>query len=88
MSNDEIKKVLIRMMREVNIASLYSAGTQQAFVRGEEDIIFEDLNMDSLASMELCIAIELGLGVSIVPEQLSQLSTLDGLAHEIQRLLP
>ena len=88
MNNDEIKKVLIKMMGEVNIFSLYSAASQQAFVSGKQYTIFEDLNMDSLASMELCIAIELELGVSIVPEQLSQLSCLDGLTHEIQNLLP
>ena len=87
MSNDEIKKLLITMLDEENISELRDKSSQQAFINGELDIAFDDLDMDSLASMELCIAIELELGVSIVPEQLSQLRSLKGLAQEIQILL-
>ena len=83
MNNIEIRKRMIPILDEVNISELRSVSDQQDFINGELDLAFDEMDMDSLFSMELCIAIELELGVSIVPEQLNQLRSLQGLVQKI-----
>jgi acyl carrier protein len=59
--------------------------TRNAFLAGELDLRFADLGMDSLARMELCIAIEIGTGVSLAPEELDRYESLVALAEDIAR---
>jgi len=46
-----------------------------------------DLQMDSLAEMEFCIAIELSSGVTLVPSELAGLSTTDAVEARIRQAL-
>ncbi len=43
----------------------------------------EDMQMDSLSIMELCISIELDTGVSILPEEMVQIESLEALVRVI-----
>ena len=54
------------------------------FLAGVHDVPIDTLDMDSLAEMEVCIAIEVNAGVSIVPEQLRKIGTLGRLVALIQ----
>ncbi|MEO8487548.1 MAG: acyl carrier protein [Betaproteobacteria bacterium] len=56
-----------------------------AFIAGTVDSALAALEMDSLAKMELCIAIEVGSGVSLAPEELERFGSLGDLAAEIAR---
>lgn len=55
------------------------------FLSGEIDHDLAGLGMDSLARMELCIAIEVGTGLSLAPEDLAKFATLGDLARSIAR---
>ena len=55
----------------------------ESFVTGATDVSIATLEMDSLAEMELCIAIEVNTGISIVPEQLRDIEMLGDLAKAI-----
>jgi acyl carrier protein len=57
------------------------------FLDGTLDATFAELELDSLARMELCIAIEVALGVSLAPEELERYPTLDALVADIEERL-
>ncbi len=57
---------------------------QQAFINNQLDIELDQLDIDSLSSMEICIGIELELGISITPTQLSRLKTLKSVERKIR----
>lgn len=60
---------------------------QADFVAGRRDIRMADLEIDSLAAMELCIAIETNSGVSIAPGELAEVASLGALAERVERAL-
>ena len=82
-----------RAIRMVVIDGLEAGAVRQAsrtefrdaFLDGSVDIELAKLAMDSLAKMELCIAIEVGTGVSLAPEDLDRHETLAALVAEIAR---
>lgn len=83
MNNVTLRQHLITIIIESGVYEPPSSDDQQAFINNELDIELEGLDIDSLVSMEICIGIELEMGVPIVPTQLSQLRTLKGLEQEI-----
>ncbi len=83
MKSMALRQHLITIIIDSGVYEPPSSDDQQAFINDELDIELERLDIDSLASMEICIGIELEMGVSIVPTQLSQLRTLKGLEQEI-----
>ena len=84
MNDDEIKTHLATMLEQANIRELSDGSIEKDFVKGSLDIAFDKLDMDSLARLQLCIAIEIELGVSIVPEQLCSMRSLNSLLQEIK----
>lgn len=69
------------------VSYLTHQGRRRAFVAGERDFTIAELAMDSLARMELCIAIELCTGVSMLPEEVERHPSLGAIADEIGRRL-
>ena len=61
------------------------AAFRDAFLAGEAAVPMAELEMDSLATMELCIAIEVGTGVSFAPEELERYASLGALADDVAR---
>ena len=59
------------------------AAFRDAFVAGELPVPLAELEMDSLARMELCIAIEVGTGVSLAPEELDRYETLAAIVDDV-----
>ena len=82
MTSEEARRVLLQAMRYANVQGLSSA-QGEAFVAGEADIQLDRLDMDSLAAMELCIAIEANGGASITPDQLKAAATGSALVRLI-----
>jgi len=80
-----------RTVRQALIEGLEAGGVSEAsqirfrapFIDGTLDATFEELALDSLARMELCIAIEVALGVSLAPEELQRYRSLDALADDL-----
>ena len=59
------------------------AAFRDAFLAGESAVPMAELEMDSLAKMELCIAIEVGTGVSLAPEELERYGSLAALVDDV-----
>lgn len=84
-----------RTVREALIEGLEAGGITQAsqvrfrtpFLDGSLDATFAELELDSLARMELCIAIEVALGISLAPEELQRYRSLDALVADLMARL-
>lgn len=84
MTEHEIRKVIIEAMNYANVVGMRDQNMITLFLEGSEDIAFNQLGMDSLAKMELCIAIEDKTGVSIVPDELQKFDTLNHLVNSVR----
>ena len=82
MTDDEARKLLMQAMHYANIGGL-AVEQRNAFIAGMADIELDQLEMDSLATMELSIAIEANSGLPITPEQLQAART----GSELVRLI-
>ncbi len=60
---------------------------QRAFLMDGANFEFAKLEMDSLASMEFCIAIELSTGVTLLPAQLAEFVSTDVVEARIREML-
>lgn len=60
---------------------------RDSFLAGGLNIELARLEMDSLARMEFCIAIELSTGVTLVPPQLAELGSTDAIERCIREQL-
>ena len=85
MNEAEIRQMLVEALQSASVFGLRNNGWTEAFLAGTRDVAFDDLEMDSLGAMELCIAVEVNTGVSIVPDDLADLGTLGGLVRAIGR---
>ena len=85
MTDPEIRKIIIDALTYASVYRVADTGIAEPFIAGTADMRFDELEMDSLACMELCIALELNAGVSIVPEELDRIATLEGLVRRVQR---
>ena len=80
-----------RKVREALIEGLEAGGISQAcqvsfrgpFLDGTRDATFAELDLDSLARMEVCIAIEVALGISLAPEELQRYRSLGALVDDL-----
>ena len=71
-------------------ANLAGSGPKECvlkFVRGE-DVQLAELNLDSLATMEFCIHLELNYGILIIPHQVHQYKSLNALVNAIEEMHP
>jgi acyl carrier protein len=75
---------LAHMLRASGVFGLRDQGLEDDFIAGRTNPLLADLGIDSLAEMELCIAIENEFGVSIVPADLGDLKTLEGVLQRIE----
>ena len=83
MNDAEIREMLVEAMHSASVFGLRNNGWTEEFLAGTRDVALEDLEMDSLGAMELCIAIEVNTGVSIVPDDLAALGSLGALVKAI-----
>ena len=82
-SENEVRKLLVRALDDASVFGIRDEALQQSFVDGRRDVAFAELDIDSLARMELCIAIEVETGVVIVPGDLEHMASLGELARAI-----
>ncbi len=79
-----IRQAMVDGLEAGAVTRISRRDTRSSFLAGEIDIPLAELEMDSLARMELCIAIELGTGVSLAPEELDRYPTLEALVRDVQ----
>ncbi len=80
MTAPEARRVVVDGLVQASIGRDFSA-----FLDGSRDIDMEELALDSLARMELCIFIELKTGLSLAPDDLDDVVTLAELASLLER---
>jgi len=60
---------------------------RKTFLTTGSNIVFAELDMDSLGEMEFCIAIELSTGVTLLPSELAELASTDGVERRLREKL-
>jgi hypothetical protein len=80
----EIRQMIASGLEQGSCFALRNNGWTEDFLAGRRDVAFAAMDIDSLAMMELCIAIEVESGVSILPEELVQCETLGALAIQVK----
>lgn len=86
MTDAELRQFLLSALRDANVFGLDDPSIDRSFISAESDIAFGDLDMDSLARMEFCIALETGTGISITPEELQKFRSLGELLERLRQV--
>jgi hypothetical protein len=76
MTEQQIRAMLVDALEYASVIALRDKNLTAGFLAGTGEVPIAALDMDSLAEMELCIAIEVNAGVSIVPDRLRKIGTL------------
>ena len=84
MTEQQIRAMVVEALEYSNVIALRDKNLTGDFLSGRNEVPLNVLDMDSLAEMEVCIAIEVNAGVSILPEQLRKIGTLARLVALIQ----
>lgn len=74
------RKTVAELLKQASVFTLQQRNIEEAFIQGSCDIELAHLNMDSLAVMEICIALEMNHGLALRPEDLIKMGTLGKLA--------
>ncbi len=88
MTDEEIRSLIAQELEYACMTAMRTKDLTPIFLEGRRDIALAELDMDSLAEMELCIAIEINTGVSIVPNDLQTIGSLDRLVDVVRAGLP
>jgi acyl carrier protein len=83
MTEAQLRELIISALEQAHALGLNNESEKQAFIRGDTDIDFEKLEMDSLAIMHFCIAVETHTGVPIIPRTLKRMRSLYDLVAEL-----
>lgn len=87
MTDLEIRQVIAEALSYASVPQFDGSPAAAAFMAGISDIKLADLEIDSLAAMELCIAIESSVGVSVVPADLVEIGSLGKLSAKVRATL-
>ena len=87
MNDDQIRAMLVEALESAHVLTLREQDRKPGFLQARRDISIAELEIDSLAAMELCIAVEINSGVSIVPEDLQAIGSLEGLVAIVREAL-
>ncbi|MFO1284806.1 MAG: acyl carrier protein [Burkholderiales bacterium] len=84
MSARAIREVLIAGLEAGAVPGVNRIAVREAFLSGVDDLSFAEYPLDSLAQVELCIAIEAGLRVVLSPEDLRAYPSAGDLARALE----
>jgi acyl carrier protein len=76
MTDEQVRALIVEALEYSSVIALRDKNLTEAFLAGTHEVPVALLDMDSLAEMEVCIAIEVNAGVSVVPEELRRIGTL------------
>jgi acyl carrier protein len=79
------RQMIVSALEAANLAGSRPRECIHRFLKGE-DILLADLNLDSLATMEFCIYLELNHGISIIPHDVHQYESLNALVNLIEEM--
>lgn len=87
MTELEIRQIIAAGLEQGSCFSLRNNGWTEDFLAGRREVAFGDMDIDSLAVMELCIAIEVETGFTILPDEIAQCATLGEVAKRVEAAL-
>ena len=82
----EIERVLITLIKifdDASISEIREDQVKKDILSGDLDLLFDNIDMDSLACMEICIGIELEIGTTLTPYELLETGSLQNVAKMI-----
>ena len=85
MTNQQVRTLIVEALEYSSVIALRDKNLTEAFLAGTHEVPIGLLDMDSLAEMELCIAIEVNAGVSVLPEQLRKIGSLGRLVAWVEK---
>lgn len=83
MTDADARRLVLEALRTVAAPVAQDERLAESFIAGAR-VPLDELELDSLASMELCIALERS-GLALEPEQLPALGSLAAIAAKLQR---
>lgn len=83
MKHTESRRTITDILRHASVFTLQNKNLEGAYTQGLCDIEMKELDMDSLAVMEICIALEMQHNLPLRPEDLLQINTLGELAARL-----
>jgi acyl carrier protein len=86
MNETAIRELIAEALTSANVIAFRQNDLRLAFLQGQRDVSLAELDIDSLAAMELCIALEINIGTSIVPDQLQTIGSLDRLVATVMEM--
>lgn len=85
MTESEIRLSIAELLRDAGIFHLRDENVERAFIDGSYDAHLDQIGIDSLAAMELCIGLEVHWGSTLVPEDLNRVGTLQSLVRIVKK---
>jgi len=82
-----IRKKIADLVSDLGANGLRSSGREEAVIDGHEDFPLDNLGIDSLGAMELCMALEVEFGLNIRPDNLASFGTIGALAEAAEESL-
>lgn len=87
MEVSEIRLLVAEALDYAAVPRFRGSEARMQFVAGTRDITFDEIEIDSLAAMELCIALETNAGVVILPGEVLALGSLDAVVRRVESAL-
>jgi len=75
MDRAQLRIALFDALQAANVPEAFDEDLRRSFLDEGKDVDLSQLEMDSLARMEFCIAVELSLGVTLLPRQVQELGS-------------
>ncbi len=85
MTEKEIREVIADAMNYAAVPGFKGSANETGFLAGTAEVPFSEVDLDSLAAMEVCISIETNVGISILPAELEQIGSLGGLVRRVMQ---
>ncbi len=84
MNEQQIRTAIIDALDAAYISTFRAESARENFLNGSNDYLFEELDIDSLGMMEFCISLEINDVISITPEKVQRLNSLNQLVQQIK----
>jgi len=85
MQKNNTRQMIVSALEAANLPGSAPKECIHKFLKSE-DVLLADLNLDSLATMEFCIYLELNHGISIIPHDVHQYESLNALVNLIEEM--
>jgi long-chain acyl-CoA synthetase len=84
LAKTELRQVIADAMVYASVPGFADSQSEATFRDGTHDVKLTEVDIDSLAAMELCIALELSTGVSLAPADITAMTSLGALLQRLE----